>query len=498
MEKYLKDTYGITVYQEQVMLLSRQLANFTRGESDALRKAMGKKKKAIVDAMKPKFLKQGQENGHDPKVLEKIWSDWEKFASYAFNKSHATCYSWVAYQTAYLKAHYPAEFMAALMTRRFSDINEITKLMEECKAMGVMTKGPNVNESYAEFGVNDKGEIRFGLAAIKGMGSNAAAAIVRERQANGPYKDIYDFAGRVSLKDVNRKAFESLALSGGFDCFGLMREQYLAPNSKGEVFLDSLVRFGQQYQQDKKEAANSLFGAMATEVSIAFPQPPKTEPWSPIERLGREKELVGIYLSAHPLDQYSLILNNLCNTKCPEMGDRGIQEQLAQREELTFGGIVTKVSQRFTKRGNPFGLVTIEDFTGPGEIALFGEEWGRWNGKLTEGCLVFVKAKYVKLYPTSQSYSQQIQNVEYLQTVKDERIERFTINVPSRAIDETVVSDIMSIISDTPGRTELYFNINDEERHTNILLRSTLKRIEVGKELVEYVNSKNEMSYTVN
>ena len=498
MEKYLKDTYGITVYQEQVMLLSRQLANFTRGESDALRKAMGKKKKAIVDAMKPKFLKQGQENGHDPKVLEKIWSDWEKFASYAFNKSHATCYSWVAYQTAYLKAHYPAEFMAALMTRRFSDINEITKLMEECKAMGVMTKGPNVNESYAEFGVNDKGEIRFGLAAIKGMGSNAAAAIVRERQANGPYKDIYDFAGRVSLKDVNRKAFESLALSGGFDCFGLMREQYLAPNSKGEVFLDSLVRFGQQYQQDKKEAANSLFGAMATEVSIAFPQPPKTEPWSPIERLGREKELVGIYLSAHPLDQYSLILNNLCNTKCPEMGDRGIQEQLAQREELTFGGIVTKVSQRFTKRGNPFGLVTIEDFTGPGEIALFGEEWGRWNGKLTEGCPVFVKAKYVKLYPTSQSYSLQIQNVEYLQTVKDERIERFTINVPSRAIDETVVSDIMSIISDTPGRTELYFNINDEERHTNILLRSTLKRIEVGKELVEYVNSKNEMSYTVN
>lgn len=237
MEKYLKDTYGITVYQEQVMLLSRQLASFTRGESDALRKAMGKKKKAIVDQMKPKFLKQGQENGHDPKVLEKIWGDWEKFASYAFNKSHATCYSWVAYQTAYMKAHYPAEFMAALMTRRFSQITEITKLMEECKSMGIQTLGPDVNESYSGFGVNDKGEIRFGLSAIKGMGGNAAASIVAERQKNGPYKSIFDFAERVDFGSVNRKAFESLALSGGFDGFGLRREQYFGTSAKGKFSL---------------------------------------------------------------------------------------------------------------------------------------------------------------------------------------------------------------------------------------------------------------------
>lgn len=480
------------------MLLSRQLASFTRGESDALRKAMGKKKKAIVDAMKPKFLKQGEANGHDPKILAKIWSDWEKFASYAFNKSHATCYSWVAYQTAYLKAHYPAEYMAALMTRRFADIGEITKLMEECKSMGVKTLGPSVNESYVEFGVNDKGEIRFGLSAIKGMGSAAAAAIVAERENNGPYKDIYDFAGRVSLKDVNRKAFESLALSGGFDCFNLMREQYLATNSKGEVFLDSLVRFGQQYQMDKKEASNSLFGAMASEVQIAYPPAPKAEEWSAIERLGREKELVGIYLSAHPLDQFGLILNNMCNTKCYEVGDRSMQDTLAQREEMTFGGIVTKVTQRFTKRGNPFGLVTIEDFEGPGEIALFGEEWGRWNGKLTEGCSVFIRAKYVKLYPTSQSYSLQIQNVEYLQTVKDERIERFTINIPSTSIDETVVNDIMSMVNDTPGKTELCFNISDEETHSHVLLRASKSRIEVSKKMVEYVEAEPDMTYTVN
>ena len=498
MEKYLKDTYGITVYQEQVMLLSRQLASFTRGESDALRKAMGKKKKAIVDAMKPKFLKQGEANGHDPKVLEKIWGDWEKFASYAFNKSHATCYSWVAYQTAYLKAHYPAEFMAALMTRRFSDIGEITKLMEECKAMKVPTLGPDVNESYVEFGVNKKGEIRFGLSAIKGMGAAAADAIVKERLAHGPYKDIYDFVERVSLKDVNRKAMESLALSGGFDCFGLMREQYLAPNAKGEAFLDSLVRFGQQYQLDKQEAANSLFGAMSADIAIALPPAPKAEAWSNIERLGKEKDLVGIYLSAHPLDDYAIILNHMCNTKCSEMGDRSLQPELAQREELTFGGIVTKMTQKFSRNGSPFGIVTIEDFNGSGELALFGEEWGKWNGNLTEGCSVFIKAKYIKRYPTSQFFSLVIQSIEYLQTVKDKDIEKFTINVPSKAIDETIVNDIMSMVADSPGHTDLYFNINDEESQTNVLLHSRNNRIEVNKELVQYVDSREEMSYSIN
>ncbi|MBM6992946.1 MAG: DNA polymerase III subunit alpha [Prevotella sp.] len=498
MEKYLKDTYGITVYQEQVMLLSRQLANFTRGESDALRKAMGKKKKDIVDRMKPKFLKQGEANGHDPKVLEKIWSDWEKFASYAFNKSHATCYSWVAYQTAYLKAHYPAEYMAALMTRRFSDIGEITKLMEECKSMNIPTLGPDVNESYVEFGVNKKGEIRFGLSAIKGMGSAAAEAIVKERQENGPYKDIYDFAERVSLRDVNKKAFESLAFSGGFDCFGLMREQYVAANPKGEVFLDTLVRFGQQYQLDKAEASNSLFGGMVSDIAIATPPVPNAEPWSNIERLGREKELVGIYLSAHPLDDYALILDNLCNTTCEEVGNRENFEALSTRQELTFGGIVTKVNSRFNKQGNPFGIVTIEDFQGSGELALFGEEWGRWGNRLTEGCSVFVTAKCTKKYANSQYYYMAIQSIEYLQTVKENRIERFTINVKSKAIDETVVNDILSMLTDSPGKTELYFNINDEENNTNVLLHSRTGGIEVKRRLVQYVLESENMSYTVN
>ena len=498
MEKYLKDTYGITVYQEQVMLLSRQLANFTRGQSDALRKAMGKKKKKIVDQMKPLFLEGGKKNGHDPKILEKIWSDWEKFASYAFNKSHATCYSWVAYQTAYLKAHYPAEYMAALMTRRHSDIGEITKLMEECKSMNIPTLGPDVNESYVQFGVNKNGEIRFGLSAIKGMGAAAAAAIVKEREANGPYKDIYDFAERVSLKDVNRKAFESLALSGGFDCFGNMREQYLAPNAKGEVFLDLIVRFGQQYQEDKSQAANSLFGAMASDIAVATPPLPKAEPWSSIERLGKEKELVGIYLSAHPLDEYAIVLRHLCNTSCAEVGDRENREELSQRGELTFGGMVTKVTTRYNKRGEPFGIVTIEDFEGPGELALFGDDWARWQGWFKEGSPVYVIAKCFKRFPTSQYYSFNVVSVEFLAKVKDTRINQLTISVKSKTLDESTVSDLLSLIDEKPGKTELYFNVDDEETGTKLLLRATTKRVEVGKQLVEYVDGRQDMTLVLN
>ncbi len=496
MEKYLKDTYGITVYQEQVMLLSRQLAGFTRGQSDALRKAMGKKKKAIVDQMHPLFIEGGKKNGHDPKVLDKIWSDWEKFASYAFNKSHATCYSWVAYQTGYLKAHYPAEYMAALMTRRFATRTEIAKLMEECKAMGIETLGPDVNESYVGFGVNGKGAIRFGLSAINGMGSGAADAIVQERLNNGPYKDIYDFAERVSLKDVNRKSFESLALSGAFDSFGLMREQYVAPNNKGEVFLDALVRFGKQYQQLKIEAANSLFG-MAGDVDIAMPPVPSATAWSTIDRLNKEKELVGIYLSAHPLDDYSLILHKMCNTHCKDVA-KDNYEALSAREEITFGGIITNVNQRFSKLGKPFGIVTIEDFEGSGEIALFGEDWGKWSGMLTESCSVFITAKCEKRYATSQNYYLNIENIEYLQTVKAERINRFTVNVNGKDIDTTMVNDILTTLGNKKGKTELFFNIKDVENNTSILVKSSTQQVEISKEFVNYVEQQPYLSYSVN
>ena len=494
MEKYLKDTYGITVYQEQVMLLSRQLASFTRGESDALRKAMGKKKKAIVDAMKPKFIKQGQENGHDPKVLEKIWGDWEKFASYAFNKSHATCYSWVAYQTAYLKAHYPAEYMAALMTRRFAQITEITKLMEECQSMGIKTLGPDVNESYRVFGVNEHGEIRFGLSAIKGMGAPAADAIVAERLKNGPYKSIFDFAERVDYSSVNRKAFETLALSGGFDSFGIRREQFFGKNNKGENFLDTLVRYGQLFQQEQHEAANSLFGGTEA-IEIATPPIPDAESWSTIERLNRERELVGIYLSAHPLDEYSIILNSLCNTHCSELGDK---QELAKKEDVVLGGIITGVKSKFTKTGKPCGFVTLEDFEGSGELALFGEDWGKWRGIMVEGSTIYITAKCVSRYGNANYLDFQIGNVEYLQTVKENRIDRFTINVESDAIDETMVSDLQTILENDEGKAQLFFQIHDVDSNTYLLMRAREHTVGVGHALIQYIEQHPKMSYQIN
>jgi DNA polymerase-3 subunit alpha len=495
MEKYLKDTYGITVYQEQVMLLSRQLADFTRGESDALRKAMGKKKKDIVDAMKPKFIDGGVKNGHDPKVLEKIWADWEKFASYAFNKSHAACYSWVAYQTAYLKANYPAEFMAAIMSRRRDQITEITKLMDECKSMGIATLGPDVNESYEKFGVNHHGEIRFGLGAIKGMGESAAQAIISEREKNGPYKTVFDFAQRVNLSNVNKKAFESLALSGGFDGFGIPRESYFATNNKGETFLDMLVRYGQLYQTEKAQAQNSLFGGF-DDIEIATPAVPKSDiRWSDIERLNKERELVGIYLSAHPLDEYKIILDNLCNAKCADLAD---MSKLNGREDIVLGGIVTAVRQKFTKSGEPCGFVTVEDFEGSGEIPLFGQDWGRWNGMFTEGASVYVTAKLQPRFMHSNQMEFKVQNVEYLQRVKEKAVERITISMNTDLLDNQVVADLNEIIFSNPGKTQLFFQLRDSRGANHVLLRSKTCGVDVRHTLIDYIEKIDGLDYHIN
>ena len=495
MEKYLKDTYGITVYQEQVMLLSRQLADFTRGESDALRKAMGKKKKDIVDAMKPKFIDGGVKNGHDPKVLEKIWADWEKFASYAFNKSHAACYSWVAYQTAYLKANYPAEFMAAIMSRRRDQITEITKLMDECKSMGIATLGPDVNESYEKFGVNHHGEIRFGLGAIKGMGESAAQAIISEREKNGPYKTVFDFAQRVNLSNVNKKAFESLALSGGFDSFGISRESYFATNNKGETFLDMLVRYGQLYQTEKAQAQNSLFGGF-DDIEIATPVVPKNDiRWSDIERLNKERELVGIYLSAHPLDEYKIILDNLCNAKCADLADIS---KLNGREDILLGGIVTAVRQKFTKSGEPCGFITVEDFEGSGEIPLFGQDWGRWNGMFTEGASVYVTAKLQPRFMHSNQMEFKVQNVEYLQRVKEKAVERITISMNTDLLDNQVVADLNEIIHSNPGKTQLFFQLRDSRGINHVLLRSKTCGVDVRHTLIDYIEKVDGLDYHIN
>ena len=484
MEKYLKDTYGITVYQEQVMLLSRQLADFTRGESDALRKAMGKKKKAIVDAMKPKFIEGGKKNGHDPKVLEKIWGDWEKFASYAFNKSHATCYSWVAYQTAYLKAHYPAEFMAGNMSRCLNDITKITKLMSECQAMNIPCLGPDVNESEQKFSANKKGEVRFGLSAIKGMGEAAATNIIAERHKNGQYKDIFDFVQRVNLSAVNRKAMESLALSGGFDSFGIRREQYFAPNAKGDTFVETLLRYGQVYQSEQSSMQNSLFGDMGG-VEIQTPPVPDCEAWSTMELLKRERELVGIYLSAHPLDDYAVVLNHMCNLHCPQIGREMDKKAFASIEELTFGGIVTSVSQRWTKTNKPFGIVTIEDFEGQGELALFGEDWTKWQSMLQEEYHIYITAQCVQRFRNNpDAYDMVIKKIEFLSDVKEKSIEKFTVYMDATMFNDAQLTDLETTLKNSTGNVPLYINIHDAKNNTNVQLYSRNITVDVNKKLL--------------
>jgi len=446
--------------------------------------------------MKPKFIDGGVKNGHDPKVLEKIWADWEKFASYAFNKSHAACYSWVAYQTAYMKANYPAEFMAAIMTRRRDQITEITKLMDECKQMKINTLGPDVNESYLKFGVNHKGDIRFGLAAIKGLGDGAAQAIIEEREKNGPYKDIFDFAQRVSFANVNRKAYESLALSGGFDGFGIRREAFFAENAKGEVFLDTLVRYGQMYQQAKAEQQNSLFGGFDS-IEIATPPIPKTDVrWSDIERLNKERDLVGIYLSAHPLDEFKIILDNICNARCDELADNGLA--LADREDVSLGGIVTAVRSKFAKNGKPCGFVTIEDFNGSGELALFGDDWGKWNGYFTEGAALYVTGKMKPRFYNNEQKELKVQNIEYLQTIKEKAIDHITITLTTDLLDDQIVTELGEIIREHPGKAKLFFQLRDASGRHHVLLQSQNVTVDVRHQLIDYIDRTEALSYTIN
>lgn len=494
MEKYLKDTYGITVYQEQVMLLSRLLADFTRGESDALRKAMGKKLRDKLDHMKPKFIAGGQKNGHDPKVLEKIWADWEKFASYAFNKSHATCYSWVAYQTAYLKANYPAEYMAAVMSRSLSNITDITKLMDECKAMSIQTLGPDVNESNLKFTVNKHGDIRFGLGAVKGVGEAAVQSIMEEREANGPFKGIFDFVQRVNLNTCNKKNMECLALAGGFDSFPeLKREQYFAVNARGEIFLETLMRYGNRYQADKAAATNSLFGGDNV-IDIATPEILPAERWGDLERLNKERELVGIYLSAHPLDEYSIVLEHVCNTHMAELEDKAA---LSGRE-ITMGGIVTSVRRGISKNGNPYGIAKIEDYSGSAELPFFGNDWVTYQGYLGEGTFLFIKARCQPKQWRPEELDIKITSMELLPDVKEKLVEKITILIPLAELNAPMVTELATLTKDHPGTTELYFKVTDTDEKMTVDLISRPVKLSVGKELISYLKERPELAFRIN
>ena len=493
MERYLKETYGITVYQEQVMLLSRLLAGFTRGQSDTLRKAMGKKQIEKMNHLETLFYEGGERNGYSRKTLGKIWEDWKKFASYAFNKSHATCYSWVAYQTGYLKAHYPAEYMAAVMSRNQGDIGEVAKLMDECRVMGIRTLGPDVNESRVKFSVNKHGEIRFGLAAVMGIGTGAAEAIVNERETGGPYKTVYDMAQRLPNGARNRKCFESLALSGALDAFGLAREQYMAPNAKGETFVETLVKYGQQYQTLRDNMRHSLFGDIE-EVAVATPPAPLAEPWPTLEKLQREREMVGIYLSAHPLDDYNVVICHLCNTSCTELAAK---EALAAKEEIIVGGIVAGVKNKMTKQGKPCGFVTIEDYDGQGELAFFGEEWGRWSGMLKEGNPVIVMAKSVQRYRGSDVYDLRVNDIQFLQTAKDNLVQRITIFADGNDLNNEFADELLAYVQSNKGRTQLYMRIRDVATGSTATLHSRAATVSVERELTEMLERRG-LEYKIN
>ena len=494
MEKYLKDTYGITVYQEQVMLLSRLLANFTRGESDALRKAMGKKLRDKLDHMKPKFIEGGKKNGHDPKVLEKIWADWEKFASYAFNKSHATCYSWVAYQTAYLKANYPAEYMAAVMSRSLSNITDITKLMDECKAMGIKVLGPDVNESNLKFTVNAEGNIRFGLGAVKGVGESAVQSIVENREKDGPYKGIFDFVQRVNLNACNKKNIECLALAGGLDSFPeLQREQYFVPNAKGETFLDTLVRYGNRYQTDKSMAVNSLFGGENV-IEVATPEIPQAERWSDLDRLNKERELVGIYLSAHPLDEYAVILENVCNTHMAELENR---EALVGRE-ITMGGIVTAVRRGISKNGKPYGIAKIEDYSGSAELPFFGNDWVTWQNYLGERMFLYLKARCLPNQWNKEKLDLRVTSIELLPDVKEKLIEKITILIPLSLLNKALIAELADLTKTHPGNARLCFKVTDKDTRMAVDLVSRPVKLNVGRELISYLKGHPELDFRIN
>lgn len=494
MEKYLNETYGITVYQEQVMLLSRLLADFTRGQSDELRKAMGKKLIDKMMALKEKFISGGKKNGYEEKTLNKIWADWEKFASYAFNKSHATCYSWVAYQTAWLKANYPSEYMAAVLSNNLNNITEITKFMDECKAMGINVLSPDVNESFLKFSVNKAGDIRFGLAAIKSVGQGAVADIIAERKANGAFKDVFDFVERVNLSSCNKKNIEALALSGAFDSLqSARREDFFATNAKGDEFLETLVRYGNKYQQDRQTAMNSLFGD-DTSFQIARPEIPSGQRWSDLERLNKERELIGIYLSAHPLDDYEFILKHVCTADTLKLQNL----DALNGREITFGGMVTSVREGTTKKGSPYTIFKIEDYVGSFEIPLFGEDCPNFGRYARTGYTVYIRGQVQPRRFRPEELEVKLTTIQLLSEIKDKLVSKITLQLPISELNDTLVSELSALVKNNSGNSLLYFHIIGEEPHMNVQLFSRPAKVQVDKQLIDSLKNNLQIDFKIN
>lgn len=484
MEKYLKETYGITVYQEQVMLLSQELAGFTKGDADVLRKAMGKKIFSVLEKMKPKFLEGGNANGHPVEVLEKIWKDWEAFASYAFNKSHSTCYAWIGYQTAYLKANYPAEYMAAVLSNNMNDIKEVSKFMEECKRMGLAVLSPDVNESYYKFTVNDKGAIRFGMGAVKGVGGNAVATIVENRK-EGKYKSVFDLAKRIDLRAANKKAFENLALAGGFDSFDTHRAQYFHDDGDGILFLEKVLRYAAKYQENLNSSQISLFGE-ASEIQFPEPEIPPCDEWGTMKKLKLEKEVVGIYISGHPLDDFKTEMNTFCRNKIADF----YKLENFINKELIFGGVITDVQHRVSKNGKGWASFVIEDYSDSFEFRIFGEEYLKFRHFLIPNGFLFCRV-YIKEGWTNKNTGEktdlriQFNTIQLLQDVLESHSKKITIQLKLDEVVDAQIESLKNLLKNHKGNHNLDFFIYEPEEQIQLQLSSRKQKVKISQELIE-------------
>lgn len=505
MEKYLKDTYGITVYQEQVMLQSRALGGFTRGMSDSLRKAMGKKQIKMMDELKIKFINGchdnpefmagcGGDNNKADKLIEKIWSDWEAFAKYAFNKSHSVCYAYIAYQTGFLKAHYPAEFMAAVLSRNLSDITKVTTFMDECKRMGMSVLGPDVNESYPRFTVNKDGAIRFGMAAVKGVGEHAVEDIIRERE-KGAYKSIFDFVERINLRTANKRTLENLAMAGGFDSFGLKRSQYFQPDETDTTFIENLIKYGNKLQVEKNNTQQTLFGD-ADDYVVIQPKIPECAEWHKLERLNKEKNLIGIYLSAHPLDDFRLEIESFCNASLSQLSsDIGAFKE----KEINIAGMVTAVRRGTTKTGNPFAIVNIEDFSDSYELAFFAKDFVEYGNYFIEGLSLFINGKVqTRSWPRDSTELEfKVKSINLLSEIIEKKVKRITIEIPISSLTEELITEMANCMEESKGNLQVNFVITDE-KNVKVKMFSRSCRVTLSNELIEYFRNNSDIEFKIN
>ena len=483
MDEFLKETYGITVYQEQVMRLSQKLANFSKGDADVLRKAMGKKQKDVLDKMKSKFVEGCAKNGHDTKICEKVWVDWEAFASYAFNKSHSTCYAYLAFQTAYLKANYPSEFMASVLTHNMGDITKVTFFMEECKRMGIKVLGPDVNESIGDFSVNENGDIRFGMTAIKGVGSNVVEGIVNERSENGKFSSIFDLAKRLDTKAINKKSLEALSLAGAFDSYeGITRAMFFAPDKDGQTLIEKLIRYGNSFNTGTETNQASLFGE-DSEAQVSEPPLPKVEPWGQLEQLAKEKEVVGFYISGHPLDEFKLEIEHLCKQTLADLTDL----KSLENKEITVAGIVTLVEHRTTKTGKPFGALTMEDYFGSFRFMLFGDDYVKFKNYLSENFFLLVRGKIQKS-PYREDMELKISKIDLLSELKEKAFTSVKVKIGANDVSNDFVDKIENLINTHPGKCGIEIHIEDKAENMSVKMYSKTKKVGISNDFMLELN----------